>query len=133
MAYFAQLDGSNTVLQVIAIENSDILDENGDESEAMGIALCRSFLGASTNWKQTSYNNRVRGKYAGIGFSYDPTRDVFIQPKPDGYASWTYNYTRCVWEAPVAYPNRDADGYDVAAPPFYTWDEDNRRWDEVTE
>jgi hypothetical protein len=133
MAYFAQLDDSNIVLQVLAIENSDILDGDGNESEAMGVALCRSFVGASTNWKQTSYNHRRRGTYAGVGYSYDPAQDIFTQPKPDGCDSWTYNLVKRRWEAPVTYPNQNEHGDDIAAPPFYTWDEDNRRWNQETE
>ena len=87
-------------------------------------------------WIQTSYNTRggvhyqpnsstpsddqtkaLRKNYAGVGFTYDSTRDAFIPPQP--FASWTLNETSCLWEAPVAYPE---DGN------IYRWDEDTTNW-----
>ena len=84
MAHFAQLDDNNTVLQVIVVHNNECLDENGNESEAVGVAFCQSLLGG--NWKQTSYNGNMRFNYAGIGYQYDAIRNAFIAPKP--YPSW---------------------------------------------
>lgn len=80
MAHFAQLDDNNLVMQVIVIDNSSILDELGKESEALGIQICKSIFGENTKWLQTSYNNKFRGVYAGIGFTYNPELDIFIQP-----------------------------------------------------
>ena len=78
-------------------------------------------------WIQTSYNTYggvhvnggtpLRKNYAGVGFTYDATRDTFIPPKP--YASWTLNEDSCLWEAPVTYPD---DGGE------YTWDEPTTSW-----
>ena len=65
---------------------------------------------------------RQRKNYAGIGFSYDQTRDAFIPPKP--YPSWVLNETTCLWDAPVAYPD---DGG------MYQWNEETTSWDEITE
>ena len=65
---------------------------------------------------------RQRKNYAGIGYSYDSTRDAFIPTQP--YPSWTLNETTCLWDAPVAYPN---DGN------RYQWNEDTQTWDQVTE
>ena len=83
-------------------------------------------------WIQTSYNTRsgehtlggtpLRKNYAGIGFTYDRTRDAFIPPQP--YASWVLNEDTCLWDAPVAYPD---DGK------AYSWDEATTNWVEVTE
>jgi hypothetical protein len=122
MAHFAQLDENNIVTQVIVVSNDDIKDSEGNESELTGIAFCKSLLGPNTIWKQTSYNANIRKNYAGIGFTYDETRDAFIAPKP--YNSWILNETTCRWEAPVAYPN---DGN------MYAWDEIAIRWDAVSE
>ncbi len=82
-------------------------------------------------WVQTSYNTYggqhtlggtpLRKNYAGIGFTYDSTRDAFIPPAP--YASWVLNEDTCIWEAPVVYPD---DGK------IYTWDESTTNWVEVT-
>ena len=69
MAHFAQLDENNIVTQVIVVSNDDIKDSEGNESELTGIAFCKSLLGPTTIWKQTSYNNSIRKNYAGIGFT----------------------------------------------------------------
>ena len=83
-------------------------------------------------WIQTSYNTHggvhslggtpLRKNYAGIGYSYDRTKDAFIPPKP--YPSWTLNDTTCLWECSVDYPD---DGK------VYKWNEEDKSWDVVTE
>ena len=82
-------------------------------------------------WIQTSYNTHggqhpegrpLRKNYAGIGFTYDRTRDAFIPPKP--HASWVLNETTCLWDSPVPYPT---DGKK------YQWDEATTSWIEMTE
>lgn len=118
MAHFAQLDENNVVTQVIVVHNNELMD-NGQESEAKGIAFCQSLFGGS--WKQTSYNGNIRKNYAGIGYTYDSGRDAFIPPKP--FDSWLLNETTCLWEAPVSYPT---DGK------RYYWDEPTLSWVENT-
>jgi hypothetical protein len=81
-------------------------------------------------WIQTSYNTQggkhtqggtpLRGNYAGIGYTYDRTNDVFYAPQP--YASWVLNNTSWSWEAPVAMPTDDK---------RYTWDEATTSWVEA--
>lgn len=83
MAHFAKLDENNKVIEVIVVSNQDILDENGNESEEIGIEFCKMIQGQNTNWKQTSYNNTFRGRYAGIGMYYDEINDEFIEPIGD--------------------------------------------------
>jgi hypothetical protein len=78
MAHFAQLDNNNIVTQVIVVNNSDILDENGQESEDIGKEFCLQF-GAGP-WVQTSYSNSFRKVFAGLGYSYDPVEDEFVRP-----------------------------------------------------
>lgn len=82
-------------------------------------------------WIQTSYNTHggqhpnntpLRKNYAGIGYSYDSTRDAFIPPKP--YASWNLNEDTCLWDSPTPYPQ---DGK------RYTWDEAAQVWEAVPE
>ena len=83
-------------------------------------------------WIQTSYNTHgnqhtqggtpLRGNYAGIGYTYDRTNDVFYSPKP--FASWILNESTWLWEAPVAMPDDDKK---------YQWDEATISWKEVTE
>jgi len=121
MAHFAKVvDG--TVSQVIVAE-PEFFDTFVDSSPG--------------TWIQTSYNTRggvhynpetgepdggvaLRKNYAGIGFTYDATRDAFYAPQP--YPSWTLNETSCIWEPPVAYPT---DGE------FYDWNEETQSWDAV--
>ena len=83
MAHFAELNADNKVLRVIVVGNPDCLDENGVESEQVGIDFCQSLFGSHTNWVQTSYNGNFRGKYAGIGDTYDSVTDVFVAPEPE--------------------------------------------------
>jgi hypothetical protein len=99
MAHFAELDEANTVLRVIVVGNDMILDEQGQESEAVGIAFCQSLFGADTIWVQTSYNSNIRKNYAGMGFTYNQTRDAFIAPMPEG-SGWVLNEETCQWRNP---------------------------------
>ena len=114
MAHFAKIE-DNIVTQVIVVDNSDILDESNNESEALGIKICQDLLGGT--WVQTSYNGNIRKNYAGIGYTYDSSRDAFIDPSP--YASWVLNETTCKYEAPIAYPS---DGK------HYGWNEATTSW-----
>jgi len=83
MAHFAQLDENNIVTRVIVVGNPDCLDENGNESEEVGIAFCRSITSPDSKWVQTSYNGTIRGKCAGINDTYDEQTDVFISPESE--------------------------------------------------
>jgi hypothetical protein len=116
MAYFAKLDENNVVLEVLAINNNELL-QDGVESEAKGIQFLIDWSGGYTNWKQTSYNKRIRKNYAGVGYTYDSARDAFIPPQT--FASWVLNEETCLWEAPVAMPTDDQ---------RYYWDEETLSW-----
>ena len=119
MAHFAQLDDNNVVTQVIVVANEELLD-NGVESEAKGIAFCKSLLGQDTKWVQTSYNGTIRKHYAGIGFTYDAEKDAFIAPQP--YPSWTLD-ENTEWQPPVPMP--------VEEGKVYGWFEPNQEWIEL--
>jgi hypothetical protein len=92
MAHFAKLDDNNVVLEVNALNNHELVtskntvDENGNvvvslvESEDKGIAFLTAWSGGHTNWKQTSYNATFRGRFAGIGDTYDPVTNLFVAP-----------------------------------------------------
>ena len=121
MAHFAELDSDNTVMRVIVISNNDIIGPDGTENEEVGIAFCRELCGADTNWKQTSYNGNIRGRYAGRGMFYNETLDAFIAEKP--YASWVLDSTTKDWISPLgAEPERSEDM--ITAKQYYEWDED---------
>ena len=78
MAHFAKIE-NNKVIQVIAISDNDCGGGNFPSSELIGQEFIAS-LNINGHWLQTSYNNNFRGTYAGIGFSYDPSANVFIEP-----------------------------------------------------
>ena len=111
MAHFAKVN--NGIVEQVIVAEPEFFDTFVDSSPGQ--------------WIQTSYNTHggvhtlggtpLRKNYAGIGFTYDATKDAFIPPKP--YASWTLNEDSCLWEAPVAYPD---DGED------YVWDEPTTAW-----
>jgi len=120
MAHFAKIE-DGVVTNVIVDDNSDILDSEGNESEAIGKTFCSNLLGGE--WVQTSYNNNIRKNYASIGGTYDSTKDAFIPIKP--YPSWILNETTCQWENPTGVE-------DPSTPPdnLYYWDEDSLSWAE---
>ena len=121
MAHFAQLDENNVVTQVIVVSNDDTSDSNGVETESIGVAFCQKLLGANTNWKQTSYNNNMRVRYAGIGYSYNAGLDAFVPPQP--YASWTLDSGTADWVSPLGAAPALTDEQ-IAARSYYRWDED---------
>lgn len=120
MAHFAQIDNNNIVTQVIVIGNADLVDENGNESEALGIQVCRNIFGQDTTWVQTSYNSKFRKKYAALGDKYDATGNVFYNPNSP-YPSWILD-TNYDWQPPTPRPD---DGK------VYEWDESTFAWIEV--
>ena len=115
MSHFAKVE-NGIVTQVIVAEQDFVDTQEG-------------------TWVQTSYNTRggvhynpetnqpdggvaLRKNYAGIGYTYDATRDAFISPQP--YPSWNLNEDTCLWEPPVPYPT---DGE------RYNWNEDTQQWE----
>lgn len=76
MAHFAKLD-ENNIVAAVHVVNNDVLDI--DNEEASGIEFLANLHGYN-KWKQTSYNNRIRGRYAGIGYTYNEELDEFIAP-----------------------------------------------------
>jgi hypothetical protein len=111
MAHFAQIDENNIVTQVLVVP---------DNAEDRGQDYLANDLGLGGTWVQTSYNNRIRKNYAGVGFTYDAVRDAFIAPKP--FDSWLLDEDTCRWEAPIAYPT---DGV------MYKWNEDKKDWEAI--
>jgi hypothetical protein len=120
MAHFAKLDATDTVEQVIVINNDVILNDNNEEVEQLGVNFCKSLYGQDTNWAQTSYNNNFRKQFSGIGFKYDRINDIFISPQP--YPTWNLD-ENFDWQAPIPYPE---DGN------IYIWNEETQSWDLIT-
>jgi hypothetical protein len=81
MAHFAKINESNIVTDVIVVGNENCGNKEFPESEPIGQQFLKS-IGISGTWLQTSYNSKFRKNYAGIGYTYDFSRDAFISPKP---------------------------------------------------
>ena len=117
MAHFAKIN--NGIVQQVIVAEPEFFDTFVDSSPG--------------EWIQTSYNTYggvhklggtpLRKNFAGVGYTYDSTRDAFYAPQP--YPSWTLNETTCLWECPVAYPDEDMTN-------LYNWNEETQIWDEVT-
>lgn len=119
MAHFAQIDENNIVTQVIVVDNSILLDENNEESEALGIAFCKFLLGEDTNWVQTSFNGNFRARYAGIGFTYDEIYDAFIPQKP--FENWIFDESELTWIPPIPRPEIGT----------WIWNQEENEWQEI--
>ena len=127
MAHYAFLNDNNIVTEVITGVDEDAKDDLPSEFDSWE-EFYADFRGQTC--KRTSYNTvanahsdsgtAFRGNYAGIGYTYDASNDVFISPKP--YNSWTINESTWTWEAPEAYPD---DGKD------YVWNDNKEEWEEV--
>ena len=123
MAHFAKI--KNNIVENVVVVSNDIAT-----SEQAGIDFLNNLYNPNDVWKQTSYNTvggehklggtHFRKNYAGIGYTYDDTRDAFIPPKP--FKSWTLNEETCFWEAPVCFPNDDK---------MYKWNEETQTWIEI--
>ena len=103
--YWAKVN--NGLVEKVIIANEDFFDTFVDDTPGQ--------------WLETKMDGSIRKNYAGVGFTYDATRDAFIPPKP--YSSWTLDEDTCLWEAPVAYPSDDK---------MYKWNETDQQWDEVS-
>ena len=152
MAHFAKIDeNTNEVLTVLKVNDSDVLNENGVETESVG----QQYLEQNNNWPvhlwiQTSYNTRngkyldengelssdqsrvFRGNYATVGSIWDAQNQLFWPPKP--FPSWVKNSSEVDWQSPIgAQPslteeqvNQNLSGTNLWG---YIWNEDNQSWD----
>ena len=115
MAYFARIDDTNTVTQVFIVADENCPGETFAEREQAGQAFCQTEFGVGL-YVMTSKKHEFRKRYAGIGYTYDETLDVFLFEKP--YPSWVLdaNYD---WQAPKTMPK-------TGGP--YQWDEETLAW-----
>jgi hypothetical protein len=122
MAHFARLDENNVIIETVYVGNQDILDSNGNESEEIGQNICRGLRGTSNCiWKQTSFSNSFRCRYAGPGMVYDEEYDVFYHQKP--YPSWILNTQDFVWEPPIPEPELTEE--EIKTESYYIWVENS--------
>jgi len=137
MAHFAKISEDNIVLQVLTLNNSDMLDENGQSLESVG----QQYLQKHNNWPahlwiQTSYNTLggkhikggtpFRGNYAAIGYTWNADDQIFWPKKP--YSSWIKDVATASWKSPIG----DAPALteeQKTAMSYYSWNESEQSWD----
>tara|TARA_B100000700_G_scaffold11235_2_gene11447 strand:+ start:2162 stop:2536 length:375 start_codon:yes stop_codon:yes gene_type:complete len=121
MAHFAEI-ADGVVTRVLVVDNAELGDP---EDEQAGIDFLEALLPDSGPWIQTSYNTfgnqhpngtPLRGNYAGAGYTYDSTNNVFYEPQP--YGSWSLS-SDWLWEPPTECPGDAED---------WRWDEDTVSW-----
>jgi hypothetical protein len=84
MAHYAFVDDENIVTEVIVGNDETTGDWETHYAAVRGQRCLR-----------TSYNAKIRGNYAGIGYTYREDLDAFIPPCPgDG---WTLDVATCKW------------------------------------
>jgi hypothetical protein len=112
MAHYAYLDNNNIVVTVTV---------GKDETELINGLDTETYYAQGTPYtvKRTSYNANIRGKYAGIGDSYNAEEDIFVAPQP--FPSWTRSGS--YWNPPTPKPTTEGK--------FYYWSEDDLSWREV--
>ena len=124
MAHFAELESktdptgftsdTHKVVVTVTVVGNDVETAAGplgeNDMHVDGETWCKNFFNKpDTEFKQTSYNNNFRKKYAGIGDVYDPVKDKFLSPQP--YQSWSLD-SNDDWQAPITYPSITDDGAD---------------------
>ena len=150
MAHFAKLGANGKVIQVLTLDNKDMLNADGVEDESVG----QQYLERHNNWPaqmwiQTSYNTKtnkyynldgsegdqskkLRGNYAGIGFTWDEENQIFWPRKP--YASWVKDMSTATWKSPIGDApalTAEQQSQNEATTHMweYDWNEDNQSWD----
>jgi hypothetical protein len=113
MAHYAFLDENNVVTEVITGIDETELIEGLDTETWYG-----NFRGQTC--KRTSYNNKIRKQYAGIGYTYDFVADVFIAPQP--YPSWALD-NDFNWQPPTPMPTEG----------MWYWSEPKQAWIDANE
>lgn len=108
MAHFAQIDENNVVVQVLVVP---------DEQEHRGQEYLAVDCNLGGTWIQTSFNGRIRKRFAGIGGTYNQELDAFVVPKP--FPSWIFDENDADWQPPVPKPDAGVDWY---------WSEDDQQW-----
>lgn len=123
MGHFAKVQ--NGIVTRVIVAEADFFNNFVDDSPGQWIQTSYNTRGGvhykpNTNEPSEDQSKALRKNYAGIGYTYDSTRDAFIPPQP--FNSWTLNEDTCLWDSPVAYPE---DGK------LYKWNEEILNWEEV--
>jgi hypothetical protein len=139
---FAEIDSENRVIQILEVDDADVDNYGGDQSQT-AVDHVSSFLSLHSprnRWVQTSINHSFRRRYASIGGTYDPQNDVFIDAKP--YDDFVFNSQTFSWDPPIPYPTTQIlsiywdvkikkwaglDGDQTDSPKLF-WDENELVW-----
>jgi len=111
MSHYAKV--LNGIVQTVIVAEADFFKTFVDTSPGEWIQTSYNTIGG----QHTQGGTPLRGNYAGIGYTYDRTNDVFYAPQP--FPSWILNQTTWTWESPVPYPTDDNK---------YNWDESTKTW-----
>ena len=90
MAHYAFITDGIVTEVIVGVDESELIE--GLDTETW----YANFRGQ--NCKRTSYNGKIRKNYAGIGYTYDETRDAFVPPKPDNQIG--FDEETCQWIVP---------------------------------
>ena len=126
MAYYAELDINNTVINIRTGASENILDMEQIYLERFQNVHKRTSYNTragihydpNTNLPSQDQSKAFRKNFAALGYFYDTDKDAFIPQQP--YESWILNPEKCVWEPPVPYPN-DSN--------IYNWNEVTQTWE----
>ena len=143
MAHFAKISDTNQVLSVETVDNEDVKNSEGIETESIGQQYLETHSNWPANmWVQTSYNTLgnqhklggtpLRGNYAAIGFEWDSTNNIFWPPKP--FASCVKDNTIADWKSPIGDPptlteEQQSQNNANTNKWHYAWNESNQSWD----
>jgi len=125
MAHYALINSKDIVVQVITGVDENITQIDLDGLQVGGSSEAWEKFYETRPWfsgfycKRTSYNNNYRKNYAGIGYTYDGSRDAFIPSKP--FESWILNEDTCRWDSPISKPLQGV----------WKWDEKTLQWVEL--
>ena len=134
MAEFAKIDESNIVLRVDHVEDDIATDEAAGQAhleETTGWPAAQWIMTDKNTHRNQSLNggSPFRGNYAGIGYEWDPSEQVFWPAKGDNPASWVKNTTTYDWEAPAGLLPDLTD--DELLTHYWRWDEDTLQWEKL--
>jgi len=126
MAHYAKVRQGKVIKVIVA--DASFFDNFIDDSPGTWIQTSYNTRGGvhyepNSNTPRTNQSGSLRGNYAGVGYTYDRTSDVFYAPQP--FNSWNLNTGSFLWESPVAKPTGDATGSYTGS---YSWNEDIENW-----
>lgn len=125
MAHYAKIE---TIKKNIMEGNEVVAQETIENLVTEVIVANKDYVDTlEGTWVQTSYHTKegkhleggepLRKNFAGVGYTYDSSRDAFIPPKP--FDSWVLNEDTCTWYPPTEMPIDDKK---------YRWIEESKTW-----